>query len=44
MAVQLELELPSALLEQCFKDNKNTDSYLTQIAQNIIFPMSAAKD
>jgi len=42
MAAALGEEEHSIVLEQCSKDNRNTSSYLDQIAQNIIYP-SAAK-
>ncbi|TDO23928.1 DUF892 family protein [Pedobacter duraquae] len=38
MATALKIEKAAVLLEQCFKDYKNTVAYLSQIAQNIIYP------
>ncbi|TDQ08210.1 DUF892 family protein [Pedobacter metabolipauper] len=38
IALELKLEQAAELLEQTLKDNKNTQAYLSQIAQNIIYP------
>lgn len=38
MAMALKMDNASVLLEQCFKDYKNTVAYMSQIAQNIIYP------
>ncbi|RZM30006.1 MAG: DUF892 family protein [Pedobacter sp.] len=38
MAAALKIEKGASLFEQCYKDYKNTVAYLSQIAQNIIYP------
>jgi ferritin-like metal-binding protein YciE len=38
MAAALDQPEYASLLEQCSKDNQNTFAYLSQIAQNVIYP------
>lgn len=37
-SLELKLEQPAILLEQCIKDNKNTYAWLLQILNNIVNP------
>ena len=36
-AETLGLELPALLLEQCLREDQNTDAYLNQVAQNVLY-------
>ncbi|KEQ28173.1 hypothetical protein N180_00615 [Pedobacter antarcticus 4BY] len=40
MALTLQQDEDAILLEQCSKDNQNSNSYLLQISGNIIYPES----
>lgn len=36
-AETLGLDLPTMLLEQCLREDQNTDAYLNQVAQNVLY-------
>lgn len=38
MSVSLTLDFETSLLEQCLAEHQNTDAYLSQVAQNVLFP------
>ena len=44
MAQAMKKEPAAALLEQSLKDNINTERYLVQLAQNVIYPAAALSE